>query len=250
VDNWFANFSHDNSGVPEHIFVVAHLPEDGLGLNFIHRAMHYNQFTPAPWNGFSTLAETFFAFDEDDQRRGIFMEGRQFNLETGEPVSNRQGEPLIFTPDINDITNAGEGEGVRIMKFTPDPNHVGPNNGNDYPFFRLAEMYLIKAEALSELGQTGPAVEQLNVLRERVFEPRKPLSAGAFNQASLRDQILDERLFELTYEAKRRQDLIRHGKFTQAWSFKNESQPFRILFPVPQTQLDANPNLQPQNPGY
>ena len=138
---------------------------------------------------------------------------------------------------------------MRIVKWPHDPEHVAQENGNDYTYFRLAEMHLIKAEAMNELGNTAGAVAEVNILRARVFNPPKPLSAGDFNQASFRTQILRERLFELTAEAKRRQDLIRHGQFTAARSFKPQTQPFRILMPIPQSQLDTNPLLQ-QNPGY
>jgi hypothetical protein len=76
-----------------------------------------------------------------------------------------------------------------------------------------------------------------------VFEPDEPLTA--IDQ----DAILRERLFEFAGEAKRRQDLIRHGKFTQAWAFKPASEAHKVLMPIPQSQLDANPLLT-QNPGY
>ena len=249
--DWFDNFSADNHGVPELIMVVAHLAEVGLGLNFPHRTLHYHQFTPDPWNGFATIAETYAAFDPADARRQIFLEGRAFNVETGEPVNNRQDEPLFFTPEIANIENASEGEGVRIFKFPADPNHLGEHNGNDYPFFRLAEIYLIKAEALNELqGPNQESIDLINTLRERVYDPPQPLQLADFpSREALRDRILDERLFELFYEAKRRQDLVRHDRFTEAWTFKNQSEPFRVLFPIPQSQRDANPNLT-QNPGY
>ena len=249
VEDWNSIFAPDNAQNPEHIFVVAHLPENGLGLNFPHRALHYNQLSPSPWNGFATLAETYNAFNEDDQRRSIFLEGPQVNVETGEPVENRQNERLVFTPQINDITNATEGEGVRIYKFPYDPDHEGPNQGNDYAFFRVAEMYLIIAEALNEMnGPNQESIDLLNELRARVFEPDEPLSLPATKE-ELREIILQERLYELTYEAKRRQDLIRFGEFTEPWAFKDQSEPYRVLFPIPQPQRDANPNLG-QNPGY
>ena len=109
-------------------------------------------------------------------------------------------------------------------------------------------MHLIKAEAANELGRPGEAITIINLLRERVFNPDKPLS-GALSQAAVRDAILDERLFELMDEAKRRGDLIRHGKWTIASYEKPAREPYRVLMPIPQTQLDANPLLV-QNPGY
>ena len=206
------------------------------------RVLHYNMYTPSPWNGFAALAETYTAFDADDQRREIFLEGPQVHLDTGEPVFERDGTPLVFTVDIIDETAAGEGEGTRIIKWPPDPNRVSYNAGNDFAYFRLAEIYLIKAEAQLELGTGGP-LGLLNTLRARVFEPDEPLAAVD------RNVILRERLFELTTEAKRRQDLIRHGRFTAAWRFKQAGAPHLVLMPIPQPQLDANPLLA-QNPGY
>jgi starch-binding outer membrane protein, SusD/RagB family len=241
--DWRSNFTADNATSPENIMVAKHAPlSGGLGLNFVMRALHYNQFNPSPWNGFAALAETYNAFDADDQRRAIFLEGPQVNLETGAPVTERDGTPLSFTVDIQNETQAGEAEGTRIVKYPPDPGHIEQNNGNDFAWFRLGEIYLIKAEASLESG-TGDALGLLNTLRERVFEPDEPL--GAVD----RDVILQERLFELTAEAKRRQDLIRHGKYIQPWSFKLQGQPHLVLMPIPQTQLDANPMLT-QNPGY
>jgi hypothetical protein len=241
--DWRSNFEADNHMSPENILVINHKAEEGLGLNFIHRALHYNQFDPSPWNGFAALAETYNAFDADDQRREIFLEGPQVNVLTGVPVNDRAGNPLVFTVDIIDETQAGEGEGTRIMKWPADPDHVSQHNGNDFTLFRLAGIYLVKAEASLEMGNAGEALILVNTLRARVFEPDEPLAAVD------RDAILQERLFELTAEAKRRQDLIRHGKYTQAWSFKQAGAPHLVLMPIPQTQLDANPLLV-QNPGY
>ena len=69
------------------------------------------------------------------------------------------------------------------------------------------------------------------------------------SQAEARDAILNERLFEFAGEGKRRQDLIRFGKFTDARQFKTVTQGYKILFPVPSTQIQNNPLLT-QNAGY
>lgn len=250
--NWFDNFAVSNEASPEIVFLVAHLADAGLGMTFQMRPLHYNQLSPQPWNGFATLSSVYEKFDEDDARRDIFLIGQQTNFNTGEEVTNRQGEPLIFTPDINNIEDAAEGEGIRILKFPPDLDNVGGDAGNDYPFIRLSEMYLIKAEALNETsGPTQEAVDQLNMLRERVIDPATyvPLAPSDFTQETLRDFIFDERVRELTYEAKRRQDLVRAGRFTEAWQFKDVVSPHLAVFPIPQVQIDSNPNLT-QNAGY
>jgi len=241
--DWSSNFEPDNFQSVENILVTKHTTESGLGLNFVMRALHYNQISPTPWNGFAALAETYNAFDATDQRRDIFLQGPQFNLDTGDPADDRTGARLVYTVDIADETQATEGEGTRIVKYPPDPNRVSWEHGNDFAWFRLGEMYLIKAEAEFERGNDGDALTLLNTLRERVFDPDQPLAAVD------RDVILQERLLELTGEAKRRQDLIRHGRFTQAWSFKQPGAAHLVLMPIPQPQLDANPLLV-QNTGY
>jgi hypothetical protein len=246
--DWNSNFTADNHLSPELILVAKYLNQSGLGSDFPFRALHYNQLDPTPWNGFSTLASTFFKFDPDDMRTGVFLVGPQVNLDTGLPAEDRQGNPLVFTPEIGDVFQATESEGVRILKWPPDPNRSSSNNSNDVGYYRLAEMYLIKAEALNELGSTAAAIDILNMLRERVFDPDKPIT-GITDQATARDRIHLERLFELVSESKRRADLIRAGKFTDPWEFKPQTEPFRILFPIPQRQLDTNPELV-QNPGY
>jgi hypothetical protein len=247
---WRKSFTADNNTSPEVIFAVKYVAVTDIGLNFLMRALHYNQYSgsEAPWNGFSTLADTYNAFDPVDQRTQIFLAGPQINLATGQPALDRQGNPLVFDPNIPDVTAATEGQGVRIDKWPIDPNHVARNNGNDYAWFRLGEMYLIRAEANNELNNTAAAIVDLNTIRARVFSPAKPTTA--VTQAQLRTAILNERLYELTAEGKRRMDLIRAGQFTSGtWYEKATNTPFRILFPIPQTQIETNPLLV-QNPGY
>lgn len=246
---WRKNFTADNANSPEIIFAVKYIPVSGLGLNFLMRALHYNQYdSPSPWNGFSTLADTYAAFDGSDLRRQIFLAGPQVNVITGQPALDRQGNPLYFDPNIPDVTAAPEGAGVRITKWPVDPAHVQQENGNDYAWFRLGEMYLIRAEAENELGQTPAAIADINLVRARVFNPPKPIAPTS--QQGVRDAILNERLFELTAEGKRRQDLVRFGKFTSGtWYEKTSFAPYKILFPIPQTQIETNPLLT-QNPGY
>lgn len=264
------NFTPNNHLSPENILVIKHVAQSGFGFgnHFFYRAMHYNSGIGGGWNGFSTLAETYYAFDtasvetvpvpgtsreanilhSNDVRHDIFLAGQHYNVVTGEPVNDRANLPLVFTPEILDETQAHEREGVRIYKWPVDPAHEGTDHGNDYAIFRLAEIYLIKAEAMNELGQTAGAIELLNVVRARAFEPDQPIPT-TLSQAEARERIQRERLFELTAEAKRRQDLIRWGRFTDAWTHKDQREPYRVLMPIPQTQRDANPLLT-QNPGY
>ncbi len=249
ASDWKGNFSTANEGSPENIFLVAHTSLPGLGFSMPMRTLHYNHLAIGPWNGFATIAETYRAFDPADRRREMFLVGQQVSFNTGQAITDRAGNPLIISVDIINADQAREHEGPRFNKFPPDPAApAGDAHSNDFPFFRLAEMYLIKAEAQNELGQTGAAIQQVNLVRARQFNPAKPL-AGGLSQADFRTAILSERLFEFAAEAKRRSDLIRHGRFTETRRFKSLREAHRVLFPIPQTQIQANPLLT-QNPGY
>ena len=255
--DWKKNFSTDNHDSPEHIFWIAESSAPSLGMSIAMRGLHYNQLSPEPWNGFATLAETYRAFDPTDDRRSVFLVGQQFSYNTGAAVKDRGGLPLIFTDTIGNVTKAAENEGARLMKFPPLPGASnGDSHPNNYPFFRLAEMYLIKAEAMNELGDPAGAVVQANIVRSKHFTIPKPmLNTG---QAGVRTAIVNERLFELAGEAKRRQDLIRAGTFLNARPMCSEAvtvctkaarEGYRVLFPIPETQLQSNALLV-QNPGY
>jgi starch-binding outer membrane protein, SusD/RagB family len=243
-----ANFRADNNTSPEIVMVSARRPEAGLSLNFISNSLHYNQFAPSPNNGWSVEPPTYRKFDPEDKRRAAILEGLQFNIVTAAPVNDRAGARLSFTIDIPDITQATEGNGTRMYKWPFDPARSGTNHGNDYGIYRLAEIMLIKAEALNELGRPAEAIALVNQVRARVFTPPKPL-ATSLTQAQARTAIFDERQFELIDEGRRRPDQIRQGTWLPASWNKPADAPFSVLMPIPQSQIDANPLLV-QNPGY
>ena len=255
ADSFPQNFRADNNKSPENIFVVKFIAADGLGLDYAMAVLHYNQYAPlSPWNGFAVQVQTYNAFDSTDKRRRVILIGPQNDVLTGAPVCVRpscaQGAPrLVFTDTIPDIRSATEGTGARIYKWPADPSHVGANSGNDFAWFRLGEMYLIKAEVENELGNTATALQLLNTLRARHDTVAAPLVTVN------RSVILKERLLELLGEGKRRQDLIRFGAYTNRTDDptlaggKQARANYYVLMPVPQSQIDANPLLT-QNPGY
>ncbi|HVE61528.1 MAG TPA: RagB/SusD family nutrient uptake outer membrane protein, partial [Chitinophagaceae bacterium] len=128
----------------------------------------------------------------------------------------------------------------------------------DMPLFRLAEMYLIYAEAVLRGGTGGDAATALsyiNNLRTRAYGN----SSGNISSGQLTvDFILDERARELYWEGHRRTDLIRYNKFVESsylWPWKGGVasgtgvQAFRKLYPLPSRDVNVNLNLV-QNPGY
>jgi hypothetical protein len=268
---WANNFSISNNTSPENIFVIVYTNESqNLGGCWPWRTLHYNQLKAGggPWNGFATLAETYNQFTTTDERRGMWLVGLQNSFDTGQPTTNRQGQPLVFTAAIPDANVANEAHGVRFNKFPPLVTATGGcGMPNDFPFFRLSEMYLIRAEAQNEQpgGQVAATASLAAVHNLR--DPANPIPAG-MTQAQIRDAILRERLLEFAAEGKRRTDLVRHGRFL-TWTESSlngvcgttgvctgQSRPGLpdradrlILFPVPTTQIGSNPLLV-QNPGY
>lgn len=125
----------------------------------------------------------------------------------------------------------------------------------DYIVYRLAETYLIAAEALLMDGQPGEAVEYVNAVRRRAAYPgeetQMEVDAGAINI----DFLLDERARELYGEQKRWLDLKRTGRLLErVRAYNPQAAPNleerHLLRPIPAQQLSRTTNEYPQNPGY
>ena len=173
----------------------------------------------------------------------MILNGPQVDA-AGNPLKTINGsQNLVLIPHQN-IQNAAENEGFRLLKWLPDATWVNGAAGNDVASIRYADILLIKAEALLRSGgSTTDALTLVNQVRQRS-------SATPLATVSLRN-ILDERGRELIYEGSRRRDLIRFGDyFTGTWKYKTTVTPdFRKLYPIPVVELNANAALK-QNPGY
>ena len=114
--------------------------------------------------------------------------------------------------------------------------------------FRVAEQYLIRAEARAQLGDIAGAQADLNAIRNRAGLGNTTAAA----MDDLLDAILQERRVELfTEQGHRWFDLKRTGKASEVLSLiKTNWQDTDILLPIPETELLVNPNLKPQNDGY
>ena len=153
--------------------------------------------------------------------------------------------------------------GIPVAKFY-NVNKDGSNPGSaeayvDFPYFRLGEIYLNYAEAVLRGGTGGDratALKYIYDLRKRAYTDD---SKAVIADADLKlDFILDERGRELFYEAQRRTDLIRFGKFTSndyVWPWKGGSATgtgvasYFKVFPIPSDDMGTNTNLI-QNEGY
>lgn len=121
---------------------------------------------------------------------------------------------------------------------------------NDQVYLRLAETYLLKAEAQFLLGASEDAAQTLNIIRERAHASPIPADSVSI------DFILDERSRELVFEEHRRYTLLRTGKWLERVRRHNHNGGQLAterdqLFPIPQSVIDANLTEEmTQNPGF
>ncbi len=243
-DNYADNFSITNENSVESLFEVQYASNGGYdfwsnenqaswaspfmgprGANFVAGGYGWNQPTE----------EFVNAYEEGDERKDatVLYEGApEFD---GKVYESRYS----FT-------------GYNTRKFLVPLSQVSAydNSPLNFPILRFADVLLMKAEALNELGQTDLAENNLNLVRNRAgLDDIESLS-----QADFRNAVLHERRIELAFEGQRWFDLIRVNDGEYGLNFlrsigRNNASQKHLLFPIPQIELDRNPNLV-QNPGY
>ena len=285
--NYFTNFMVNNEASRENIFVVPY-DKVNTGGNFgvIRRATHqsvtWTLGYPAgtSWGGVSIQEDFYNAFEEEDKRKGMFFIGQQYTLDAGPPWSEEFGFYYQNPKDEYKLSDCSEDVdrfvgvldqlppeaadcNVNIVPgywFTND-NRTGYENGaryakweletgpantgimsNDYAIFRYAHILLMRAEALWRMDNgSTEALVLVNQIRGRAGLD----ALGALTE----DDLFWEFEKELAMENHTRTILIRYGKFLDPWFQKEQRDESRLLFPIPENQLQANTNLN-QNPGY
>lgn len=249
LDTSYSNLFRADNNVnnPEQIFSIAY---DGVntqnygGTTFIINAAIGGSMKPANygvpgggWGGNRVTANLPNLFQSGDKRALFYTSG--------------QTEAIA---DIGTFTNGyATVKWQNLTSTGATPAGASTFCSTDFPLFRLAEQYMIYAEAVLRGGSGGDATTALgyvNALRSRG-------GVTPYTALTLQD-ILDERGMEFYWECQRRSDLIRFGVFTSGsylWPWKGGvssgtgvDSHFN-LFPLPATDLNTNPNLQ-QNPGY
>lgn len=247
-------FLVDNANSPEVIFPVVY---DGIytrtygGTTFIVHASVGGDMDPAasgiddPWGGTRTTSAFVNKFSdvtgETDKRAMFFTDGQSLEIE--------------------DISLFIEGYAINKWKNLKSDGSAGDDIyyvGTDFPMFRLADVYLMYAEAVLRGGTGGniaTATDYINQLRERAYgDDSGNVATGDIDLGF----VLDERGRELYWECHRRTDLVRYNYFTTdqyLWPWKGNSANGVAtnikynLFPIPSADLTANLNLV-QNPGY
>jgi starch-binding outer membrane protein, SusD/RagB family len=258
--NYKHNFNADNHISSEIIFAVQ---ADGIntqsygGTNFIIHAQVNNNVTGTMvatdygvgggWGGLHATRQFVEKFNDvngnlitADSRASFFTNGHNMDNTTFD----------VFT------------DGYGVTKFTNIKRNGMPGINldhvdTDFPMFRLADAYLMYAEAnlRNGGGSAADALKYVNELRERAYGN----NSGNINASDLTlDFILDERCRELYWEGHRRTDLVRFDKFggeKYNWAWKGgvfegtQINSTRNIYPIPSLDLAANPNLK-QNPGY
>ena len=243
-------FQADNNTSPEIIFAVT---QDGArtqtwgGMTFLVHASCGGSMSTAAygvdycWWGLRMKPELYNLFGVGDLRASLFY-------------TSGQNVAVTSVGNFND--------GIANGRFT-NLTSTGARGSNathvdtDFPLFRLADAYLMYAEAnlRGGGGSAATALGYVNAIRQRAYGGASgDITAG---QLTL-DFVLAERGRELNWEAHRRNDLVRYGRFTGAtylWAWKGgtlagtSTAAFRDLYPLPANELIANPNLT-QNTGY
>lgn len=244
-ENYQNLFCADNDRSKEIIYALPYdfnYSKDWGGMTFVMAASTGGDMVgdmldfSASWAGYRATQQLSGLFVSSDRRALFFKENR--------------------TQNMTELSNFERGWSV--MKYTnrgwdgaDNPNGIGQWVDTDFPLFRLADIILIEAEAELRLGNTANALAAYNKVHAH---SRTGLRAAT---SITLDDILDERGRELYWEAQRRTDLIRFGKFTQNydWAWKggtqlgtNINEKYNV-FPISTKHLTGNPNLV-QNPMY
>lgn len=230
-----------------------------------------------PWGCGSAMGVSQFIntyLPEDTRLQDSWLMGEQLAAD-GTPLYgtyDKMGEPLVYTKELPDGNYTSEMEGYRMNKFEVAKGSQS-SSGTDLPFFRYAEILLMKAECLLRSGQPG-AGALVTQVRRRAFKehPERAVVTdsqlrenssyvyGFVENYTITDQgntdpvefgrMYDELGWEFAWEMHRRRDAIRFGVFTKkSWLSHKPQGDYRAVFPIPEKELTSNPNLE-QNPDY
>jgi hypothetical protein len=233
LDDYARVFALDNEGNKELLWV---LPRHAQGGAIFLNALTFPTDYPLLPNQGVYAARTYMydefvnSFETSDVRRKHFVT----------EYTNTAGQHLKLLGKDQTLS----------LKYEFDPTSSGPGTGNDFPIVRYSDVLLSLAEALNEVdGPVQESLDLLNTVRTRAHASLIPFAGQS--QESLRALIHKEREWEFFAEAKNREDQIRRGNFvSKAVNERNKSaKAHHVLFPIPETELNANPNLK-QNDGY
>jgi hypothetical protein len=210
--------------------------------------------------GIGRLAITRYGlnlYEAADVRGGQYAIRRfyQYNNTSGLPAGKKIGDTVVTVAGVERPSTASTAAAAlwpstRKWDWSDPADSAGTPQYNDLPYIRLAETYLLLAEAQFKNGNPGGAATTLNVVRQR-----SGASAITAGQVTL-NFILDERSRELVTEEQRRYTLMRTGTWLARTKQYNPLAGAVVVardtvLPIPQSVIDANlTKPMPQNPGY
>lgn len=235
VDDYHDLFVEGNNNRPESIFEIQFVSGKSIGNNYsalFTPAITSMAIFPGNMQGSGRILPTldmYNAYEAGDLRKA---------------VSVKEGVPLI---------NGNIAPGRYGLKFI-DYTIVDGQDGNvTFTVLRYADVLLMYAEALNEDSQTPLAHDYINEVRGRV--DLDPLSGLSKDQLEL--AIERERRVEFLYEGHRWFDLKRTGRLQVVLDayYASKGLSFRVedhewILPIPQSEVDLNPDVIKQNPGY
>jgi hypothetical protein len=272
------SFKTQNENSPEIVFAIPFDENRGGGFYVDMYSWHAalrDKFTMqvTPWGSGAAMGISQFidTYDPDDKRlSNTWMMGQQFAADGITPLKGSYdiaGKNLVFTKDLPNGLFTGEAEGFRMNKFEVRTG-ARFDLSNDFPFFRYAQVMLMKAECLARTGDANSAAAIVTQVRNRNFDnPAKATVSGITLQANSRYQygyvenykivdpgntaavklggLLDELGWEFAWEGHRRRDDIRFGVFTtKSWLSQKPQGADRSVFMIPQIAVNANPKLK------
>jgi hypothetical protein len=236
-----AEFTDDDVATPQHNYgssLAQFLAPRGIGWSDgqAHRwVVHEFQKEPTVTGQRDPRLPATFIFDSTDVR------GPDFTMVYGQTFTERYGR---------------ENREVWFRKFLNDhwKNEEGYRSPNNWRFIRYADVLLMYAESLNAVGRTAEAYPHVDRVRQRAGLAPLSVVSPLMSQQEFLEQIKHERLLELTGEGHRWNDLTRWNMLgpqlaNRDPAFANFQVGRDELLPIPQRDVDINPNLDP-NPNW
>lgn len=186
---------------------------------------------------------------------GAFLRCPDGKLKVGKLgyVTRSKPELPVNFSELIDFTTAGSNynSGYRVEKYEfSSVSNTGRNKGEaDIVILRLADIYMMRAEAKLRKNDAANALADVNLVRASRTATLAPPALTTMNL----DLLFRERGFEFYWEMLRRSDMIRFGKYEGTWTEKTNTDVRKRIFPIPQTAIDGASNLpgyMQQNEGY
>lgn len=268
MENYFDNFSPYSENNKESLFEVQFATPDQVG----GTVKNYGGDPNSNWMQVSSVGHTYamdgYGYSDFLPTRWLYNEYKE------EQTVDGNLDPRLFATIVSYEPEAGyttvyngqpwenPEDAIYPSKYTHArvPGYTSESQGGvelsdiNYRVLRYADVLLMYAEALNELGQTDLAYDFIQQVRGRANLPDLRTVKPGMNQAEMREQIAHERALELAIEGVRIHDIIRWGWLYDAGKLAelrehdaefNNWTPGSEYLPIPQTELDVNPNLLP-----